>query len=203
MPETPVEQRKVKMVKAAKAAAPRSVNAVASKPHKVSKHAADKPAKVDAKAVVIIRIRGNTGTRYDANHAFKMLHLNRVYHAAVYTLNASSKGTLHMINSFCAYGPASPAAVAELLTKRGKTAAAKPLTAADVAKAGFKSIEEAAAAIADGSISFVDFCTKTGCRPVFTLNPPRKGFTSAKFPYPRGVLGNNGATIDKLVKKMV
>ncbi|MBI4018492.1 MAG: uL30 family ribosomal protein [Candidatus Aenigmarchaeota archaeon] len=38
---------------------------------------------------------------------------------------------------------------------------------------------------------------------VFHLKPPRKGFKSARLPWPRGDLGYRGGEIEKLIERMI
>lgn len=47
---------------------------------------------------------------------------------------------------------------------------------------------------------------KTGegkLKPFFRLHPPRGGLKSSKLHYPRGVLGNHGDDINKLIQRML
>jgi len=153
-------------------------------------------------AWIVIRMRGISGVRYDINHALGLLRLSRSYSATVIRFDASSKGVIHKISNYVAYGPADAASIALLLSKRGKITASRPLKVEDLAKAGYKTFEEAAEALASGKITLGELAKQTGMRPIFSLRPPVKGVSSTKLAYPRGVLGKN-KDIAVLLKKMI
>ncbi len=157
--------------------------------------AAPKPrdeGRAEAKAFVVVRLRGSIQTRHTVETALLQFHLTRKNHATVLPNDATARGTLQKVKDYVTWGPATAATVQLLLDKRGETADGKRLDA--------KKVAELAPALAAGTLRLG---TVRGVKPVFRLNPPRKGLKSMKLTFPAGDLGYRGARIDDLVSRMV
>jgi len=111
------------------------------------------------------------------------------------------KGKIRSAKDYITWCVATPDAVALLLEKRGVLVGGKKLTQEAVAALGtkFKTLPQLAEAIASGEIRLSAI---KGLKPLFRLNPPRKGFGSIKTPGPKGALGSRKEIIS-LLKAMV
>ena len=89
----------------------------------------------------------------------------------------------------------------ELLDKKGRRAGYKKITAEDISKAGFKTIDELATSLSEGKTSMTKL---KPLKPWFALSPPRQGFKrSTKRLYgQKGILGHN-KELTTLVKRMM
>jgi len=89
----------------------------------------------------------------------------------------------------------------ELLDKKGRRSGYKKITAEDISKAGFKTIDELATSLSEGKI----YMTKIKpLKPWFALSPSRQGFkrsTKRLFGL-KGILGHN-KELTTLVKRMM
>lgn len=136
--------------------------------------------------ICIIRIRGEVGVDRDAEETLSRLRLRRKYSCVVIQPNKQQEGMIKKMRNFIAYGEISRGVFEKLIEKRGKSADKKKIDSkkvVDELEKG-KKYEDA------------------GIKPFFRLHPPRGGIKS-KLHFPKGVLGNHGNQIDKLVEKML
>ena len=85
--------------------------------------------------------------------------------------------------------------------KRAEDLVTKKITAEDISKAGFKTIDELATSLSEGKINMTKI---KPLKPWFALSPPRQGFKrSTKRLYgQKGILGHN-KELTTLVKRMM
>lgn len=134
--------------------------------------------------ILIIRISGLVEVDQTVNETLARLRLRRKYAAVLMKETPENLKILQHIRNFVAYGPIDQATLAELLTKRGKALNHKKVD-------GLKCASEVEKKTLD----------ELGLKPFFRLHPPRGGIDS-KIHYPKGVLGDNKAAINALVRRM-
>ena len=142
--------------------------------------------KVAGKLLVVIRIAGMVKVKSDVAETLDRLRLRRKY--ACVLVDASRKEIMKMIDKVryhVAYGIIEKDVLIKLIDERGQ----------------FVGEKVAGKDVADDLINGVSL-EKLGLKPFFRLHPPRKGIKS-KLQYPKGVLGNNGGEINKLLGRML
>ena len=154
----------------------------------------------DRKRIAIVRVRGRTGIAPDVEETMRLLGLTRVNHCVVTENTPQVRGMLEKCRSYVTWGELDPGTFAELLGRRGRLSGDRRVTEATLKAAGFESIDAFAQ-------KFIGFEAELGSiaelKKVFRLHPPKKGYGSIKKPYPRGALGNRGAEIGELLRRMM
>lgn len=154
-------------------------------------------------AIAIVRIRGHINTLHTIKKTLDSLNLTRANHCVIVPETPEFRGMIRMVKDYVTYGPIEAGEVETLIRDRGRLVGDKPLTDAYVKEnTSFASIKELAAAVADGAVLYK---TVPGVKPLFRLNPPRKGFKGGtKRSYQaHGALGDRGAEIGELLTRMI
>ena len=139
--------------------------------------------------ICIIRIKGEVGIRWDHEETLSRLRLKRKYACVVLEPSEKNLGMIKKIKDFVAYGEISDETFENLIEKRGKP----------IDKKKKIDTKKAAAEIKNGK-KYEDLNLK----PFFRLHPPRRGIESKKhFGVGKGVLGNHGKEINKLLERML
>jgi large subunit ribosomal protein L30 len=154
-----------------------------------------------AKAYLVIRIKGQADVPYWANTTLRLLKLEKKYRAIILPVKENTDGMLKKIQQFVSWQEVDLSTTKELLDKKGRRSGYKKITAEDISKAGFKTINELAVSLSEGKISMTKI---KPLKPWFALSPPRKGFKrSTKRLYgQKGILGHN-KELTALVKRMM
>ena len=154
-----------------------------------------------AKAYLVIRIKGQADVPYWANTTLRLLKLEKKYRAIILPVKENTDGMLKKIQQFVSWQEVDLSTTKELLDKKGRRSGYKKITAEDISKAGFKTINELAASLSEGKISMTKI---KPLKPWFALSPPRQGFKrSTKRLYgQKGILGHN-KELTTLVKRMM
>ncbi|MBI4116687.1 uL30 family ribosomal protein [Candidatus Pacearchaeota archaeon] len=140
--------------------------------------------------ICIIRIRGEVGLRGDAAESLNRIRLRKKYSCVVMQKpKAEELGVLKKIKDFVAYGEIDDEMFSKLVEKRGKQMDKKKKT----------DLKKAAEEIMKGK-GYED----ANIKPFFRLHPPRGGIDSKiHFGKKKGVLGNHGKDINKLLERML
>jgi len=143
------------------------------------------------KLLVVIRISGMVKVNKDVAETLDRLKLRRKYACVlINSKNENLMGMLKKTRHHVAYGHIDKTALEKLLKERGKSIEGnKKEVKIDVVK------------VSEGLIKgkkLSDFKLKE----FFRLHPPKKGIKS-KLHYPKGVLGDNGKDINKLLERML
>ena len=139
--------------------------------------------------IAIIRIRGKVKLNEKAEETLSRLRLRRKYVCVIIdNKDDSLTGMLEKIRNFVAYGEIEKGTLTRLIEKRGKR----------IDKGEIKDSEKIAEEIGKGKK-----LSELGLKPFFRLHPPRGGLKSSKKHFPRGVLGNHGKEINKLIERML
>lgn len=147
--------------------------------------------KNDSSILAVIRISGMVKVRKDIAETLDRLKIRRKY--ACILINKNDKniyGMLRKVKYYVAYGNIDKEILKKLIEERAE------------------SIEGRKSKIKINSEEVVDGLFKNkrlkdfGLKDFFRLHPPRKGIKS-KLHYPKGVLGDNKESINKLIERML
>ena len=147
----------------------------------------------------IIRIRGRTGIKKNIADTLDMLNLTRISHAVVIPETPSYKGMLQKAKDYITWGEVSEDTFKLLVSERGRLPGNKRVTD-EYVKENTDSVEALAVAIYNEETTLKD----SGLKPLFRLNPPRKGYENTKKTFVEGgSLGYRSEEINELLEKMI
>ena len=137
--------------------------------------------------ILVIRISGMVEVPTTVNDTLSRIRLRRKYAAVLLKETDDNYKLLSHVRNFVAFGTVDSATLVELIAKRGQVMKGKKIDAAKVAaEVEKKSLPE------------------LGLKPFFRLHPPRGGIKSKlHYPLKGGVLGDNKADINVLVRRML
>lgn len=149
----------------------------------------------------IIRIRGRTGIKKNIADTLDMLNLTRISHAVVIPETPSYKGMLQKAKDYITWGEISEETFKLLLAERGRLPGNKRVTDEYVKEnTDYDSVESLATAIYNEETTLKD----SGLKPLFRLNPPKKGYEGTKKTFVEGgSLGYRSENINELLEKMI
>ncbi|UYU17957.1 50S ribosomal protein L30 [Methanoculleus submarinus] len=149
----------------------------------------------------VVQVRGVVKTNHEIKDALKMLRLHHVNHCVLVPDTPAYLGMIRKVKDFVAYGEVDKDTLATLLRTRGRLTGDEKLTDEYVrAHTPYADIDEFAAALCDGEMSFRDLVE---IKPVLRLHPPRKGYKTIKRTFQQGgALGYYGPQINDLLYKM-
>ncbi len=153
----------------------------------------------ESRKLAVVRVRGRTGVKGDLNDTMRLLGLTRVNHCVVVDASPQTLGMIESCKDYITWGEINKETLAALVEKRGMLEGDKRITDAYLKACGFSSFGDFAGKVVSGD-------AKRGAlkmKRVFRLHPPRKGHKSTKKAYPYGALGNRGAEINELIKRMM
>ena len=153
------------------------------------------------KAYLVVRIKGQADVPYWANTTLNLLKLEKKYRATILPIKENTAGMLKKIQHYISWQEIDTKTTKELLDKKGRRTGYKKITAEDISKAGFKTIDDLASSLSEGKTSMTKI---KPLKPWFALSPPKHGFKrSTKRLYgQKGVLGYNKELMT-LVKRMM
>ncbi|MGC8555858.1 MAG: 50S ribosomal protein L30, partial [Conexivisphaera sp.] len=123
--------------------------------------------------LLVLRVRGDVGTRHAAEEALKRLNLRRRHNATLVPDTPEYRGMLMGVKDYVAWCPAGRDTVISLLRRRARTPGWRPLTEEVLRQHGFSSFEELADAIVEGRVRLSEL---GWVKPYFALHPPRGGY---------------------------
>ena len=152
--------------------------------------------------LAVVRVRGTVNINTDTKDALRMLHLTRANHCTIIPENKQWRGTLLKVKDYVTWGPVDEKTVVDLLQKRGRLSANRPLTSAHLtANTPFKSVEELGKALVEGK---ADLRKLNGVKPLFRLAPPKRGYEKIVHDFKTGgTLGDRGPKINQLIQRML
>jgi len=148
----------------------------------------------------VIRLRGWVKTSKEIEDTLNMLRLKRNNNCVIVPETPQYKGMLKKVKDYVTYGEIDKETLIELLKKRGEVEGGRLTEEMLKEVTKFKSFEEFADALLSGKVKLREF---KKIKPVFRLNPPRKGLKSKRLPFPRGDLGYRGKEINELIRRML
>ena len=147
----------------------------------------------------VIRVRGSVNVNPRIKRTLELLRAFRVNHLVL--VKETEKAMLQKAQGFLTWGEVDAKTLGMLIEKRGRFPGNKRVGSEFLKGQGAKSFEELAADLIKGKTSL----QKLGLKPVFRLNPPKKGYERAgiKKAYSiGGALGYRASDINALIKKM-
>ncbi len=153
-------------------------------------------------AYAVIRVRGTVNIKEDIEDTMEMLRLNRVNHCVVIPDTPSYRGMLQKVKDYVTWGEIDEPTMTQLLLLRGRIDGGHPISEGFVREnTEYDSIGELAKAVCDNKLNLSKI---DGFKPVFRLNPPRKGYRTIKRAYSvGGALGYRGKDINALLERMM
>lgn len=150
----------------------------------------------------VIRIRGSVNVNPDIKKTLHLLRLNRANHCVLIQENKVNKGMLQRIKDYATWGEITQKTIEQLISKRGMITGDKPVNDEYVKTAtSYKDISDLAKAIAEKKIEYKEI---PEVKPLFRLNPPKKGYEGVKRSYKMGgALGYRGKDMNHLVERML
>ncbi len=153
-------------------------------------------------AYAVVRIRGTVNIKEGIADTMEMLRLNKVNHCVVVPETPSYKGMLQKVKDYVTWGEIDESVMTQLLLLRGHLVGDHPVSESFVKEnTEYDGIEELAKAICENKVNISKI---EGLKPVFRLNPPRKGYRTIKRAYSiGGTLGYRGKDINALLERMM
>jgi large subunit ribosomal protein L30 len=153
------------------------------------------------KTIFVVRIRGGVDAQKTVEATLTMLRMEKNNYATILKESPSYIGMLRKVKDYVTWGEPDAETVKLLLAARGKLVGDEKVTDEALKDLGYESIDKLANSIVAGE---VEFSQLNGVKPFFRMHPPKKGFKkTVKRPYnDNGELGNRGATINELIKRM-
>lgn len=139
--------------------------------------------------ITLIRIAGLVTMNKSCEETLRRLHLKTKFSCILLNETPSNLGMLKDIKDFVAFGKIDEKTLADLIKARGKVIGDT--------KAKVKDAEKVAKEVMAGKK-----LEELGVRPWFGLHPARGGIDS-KHHYPKGVMGNHGDKLNKLIERML
>lgn len=139
--------------------------------------------------IAIIRITGGVGKDRHIVETLEGLKLGRKYSCTLISEDKTSLGMLKKVENFVAYGEIDDKTLMDLVRERAKIFGKKNEKP--------KNPDKIAAELSSGKT-----LKECGLKPFFGLHPPRGGINT-KLHFPKGVIGNHGKEINKLIAKML
>lgn len=152
--------------------------------------------------VAAIRVRGIVNVKPDIKKTLQLLNLTRVNHCMLLEENPSTKGMLQVVKDYITWGEIDKKVLSKLIIIRGKLEGDKNLTESYIKSAtSYDNLDKLSQAIIDKKFKYKDI---PSIKPVFRLNPPRKGYEGVKRSFAnKGALGYRGEKINQLIEKMI
>jgi large subunit ribosomal protein L30 len=155
-------------------------------------------------ATAVVRIRGRTHIKKEVEDTMRYMGLTRKNYCTILPEGETATRMIFKAKDYITWGPVDEKTVEALLKERGRIAGDKKLTDQYVkANSKITDIKSLAQALSKGEIKIKEV---NGLKPIFRLNPPRKGFEreGIKKPYNLGgALGNRKEKIKDLIMRMI
>jgi len=149
-----------------------------------------------------IRVRGTVNVNPDIKKTLKLLNLTKTNHCVIVDESPVTKGMLNVAKDYVTWGEVEKDVLLKLITSRGRLEGNKQLTDEYIKTAtSYGSISKLSEAIIDNKFKYKEI---PNVKPIFRLNPPRKGYEGIKRSYKnKGALGYRGKDINKLIERMI
>jgi large subunit ribosomal protein L30 len=139
----------------------------------------------------VIRVRGKIHVKKEIKDTLNILRLNRVNHCVLIPKTPRMEGMIKKVKDWVTWGEISQKTLEILISKRGRLLGNK--------KPEGKELKD----ILDKIKKEETLKSVKNLKPVFRLNPPRKGYKNIKQAFPRGALGYRGEKINELIERMI
>lgn len=152
--------------------------------------------------LAVIRIRGETGIRPQAQKTTQLLRLHRINHMVLVEDNEITRGMLQVAKDYVTWGEVEDTTVELILKHRSQKRGHEYLDEEDLKDiSGYKTYKTLAKAIGEGKLKYKDI---RDIVPVIRLNPPKGGYEAIRKPFNQGgSAGYRGKDINQLILKML
>jgi large subunit ribosomal protein L30 len=150
----------------------------------------------------VVRVRGTVNVKPDIRHTLQLLRLNKVNHCVLLDETPNIKGMLQIVKDYVTWGEINKDILSKLIDSRGRLIGNKHLTKNYIeSSTSYNNFNKLSNVIIDNSFKYKEI---PNIKPVFRLNPPKKGYEGIKKPFVnRGALGYRGKEINKLIERMI
>ncbi len=149
--------------------------------------------------LAVIKIRGSNKTEIGIKRAFQELRLTRNNHLVL--IEEKEMGQIRKAKDYVTWGEIDEEHLERLLREKGRIVGDKVLDDSVLKELGFNSFNDMASRIIEGSVRIRDIAN---LKPVFRMNPPKRGYGSTKRTYgSKGALGYMGKDINGLIDRML
>lgn len=150
----------------------------------------------------VIRVRGIVNIKPKIKKTLQLLNLTRVNHCVLIDETSSNKGMLQIAKDYVTWGEIEKETLTKLIKQRGRLEGDKPITEDHLNSiTSYKDIEKLTEAIISKKFKFKEI---PNVKPIFRLNPPKKGYGSIKRSYTKkGALGYRSKEINILIERML
>jgi large subunit ribosomal protein L30 len=150
----------------------------------------------------VIRVRGIVNVTSDIRKTLELLRLRKINHCVILEDNKVNKGMLQVVKDYATWGEVDKDTLMNLIKSRGLLVGDKKITDEYVKSAtSYNNLEKLSQAIIDSKIKYREI---PEIKPLFRLNPPKKGYEGIKRSFKNGgALGYRGKEINNLIKRML
>ena len=154
-----------------------------------------------ANAYLVVRIKGQADVPHWASTTMTLLKLDKKYRATILPAKDNTLGMLDKVKHYISWIGLDVELAKDLLDKKGRKSGYKKITAEDLKKLGFESIDDLAKALAEGKATLSKL---KPLKPWFALAPPKHGFkrSTKKLYGQKGILGLN-EELGTIVRRMI
>ncbi|MFG1449207.1 MAG: 50S ribosomal protein L30 [Thermoplasmataceae archaeon] len=152
--------------------------------------------------LAVIRIRGETGIRPQAQKTTELLRLHKINHLVLVEDNDNFRAMLQTAKDYLTWGEVDEHTVEALLENRALLRGRKPLSEENLSEiSGYKTYKTLAKALVTGKKKFSDI---ENIVPVIRLNPPKGGYEAIRKNFLQGgSAGYRGKEINNLIMRMI
>lgn len=149
-----------------------------------------------------IRVRGRVNVNPNIRKTLELLNLTRVNHCVLIDETPSMKGMLNTAKDYITWGEIDKETLEKLIEERGRLIGDKRITDDYIKNATpYDSISKLCEAIIEYKFKYKEI---PEVKPVFRLNPPKKGYGSIKRPFKnKGALGYRSKEINEIIRRML
>lgn len=150
----------------------------------------------------VVRVRGTVNIKPDIKKTLQLLRLTRANHCVLLEENVVNKGMLQIVKDYTTWGEINKETLMKLLSTRGRLVGDKPLSEEYLKKgAPYHTFEKLSEALLENKVKIKDI---PEVKPVFRLNPPKKGHRTVKRSFVnKGSLGYRKEHINPLIERML
>ncbi|MEM0155526.1 MAG: 50S ribosomal protein L30 [Thermoplasmataceae archaeon] len=152
--------------------------------------------------LAVIRIRGETGIRPDAQKTTELLRLHKINHLVVIEDNDVNRGMISRVENYVTWGEIDSETLIEVLREKALFKGRKKIPEDGLKDVtGYASYKKLADDLLKGKIRYSDV---KDIVPVIRLNPPYRGYEAIRKHYRKGgSAGYRGKEINELIRRMI
>ncbi|MBD3155076.1 MAG: 50S ribosomal protein L30 [Candidatus Aenigmarchaeota archaeon] len=151
--------------------------------------------------LAVIRISGRVNIKGELEDTLGMLRLHRINHCVLVPETPECLGMVRKVKDYVTWGEIDEKTAVKLFENRGMLTGRRKLDKKTLKKiTDYDSFDKFVKDLMKNKIKIKDF---PEIKPVFRLNPARKGLKNTRIPHPKGDLGNRKDKINGLLERMM